>query len=286
MVLLSGSALDRPALDSPTTTAPAPKRLRAALTARGPHGSTTGWRGVSWQLLVLLPPSVLYFIVRELSSDQRGEAFDNAAAILSFQKTLGLDWEQSLQQRVLDYDALIAVANWVYIYGHFPLLLGSMLLLFRLHRGEFLTLRNSLIASGAIGLVCFALYPVAPPRLFDPNAFFDTVGELSSSYRILQNPSITNQFAAVPSFHVGWNLLVAIALWRATPLRPIKALAALLPVLMICSVVLTANHWIIDILAGMAVAFIGCSAAAAFNRYLVPKLAPSQRVNEPISASR
>jgi len=224
----------------------------------------------------LLPPSLLYFGVRELSADQRSEAFENAASISSLQKALGLDWEYSLQQRVLDSDWVIAAVNWIYIYGHFPLLLVAMLILYRMHRREFLNLRNALIASGAIGLICFAVYPVAPPRLFDPTAFFDTVGELSTSYRILQNPSVTNQFAAVPSFHVGWNLLVAIALWRATRLRPIKALAVLLPLLMIASVVLTANHWIVDILAGMGVAMVGLSAACAFNRFVTPKLVAQQ----------
>lgn len=213
-----------------------------------------------------MPPSLFYFLVRDLSAGQEREAFANAASIVELQKSLGLDWEATLQQRVLDVDWLIAAVNWVYIYGHFPLIVATLILLFGLCRPEFLRLRNALVVSGAIGLVCFALYPVAPPRLFDPSAFFDSLGELSRSYHVLQNPKVTNQFAAVPSFHVGWNLLVSFAIWRAARFPVLRAVAVVLPLLMMVSVVLTANHWLTDIAAGVSVALAGLLGAWALER--------------------
>ena len=155
-----------------------------------------------------------------------------------------------------------------------------LVLLFGLSKRDFLTLRNALVASGVVGLVCFALYPVAPPRLFAPDQFFDSLGELSSSYQILQNPKVTNQFAAVPSFHVGWNLLAAIAVWRATRFRPLKLIAALVPVLMMTAVLLTANHWVLDIVAGIAVAMIGISGAKLFERFVTPPLHPAAETTD------
>lgn len=250
-------------------------RLRAALAAHGPDGRTEGWRGLFGQFALLTPPALLYFLVRDLASGQESEAFANAASIVDLQKSLGLDWEATLQQRVLDTGWIIDLVNWIYIYGHFPLLLTALFLLFRLNRRNFVTLRNALVFSGAIGLVCFALYPVAPPRLFDPDLFFDSLGELSAGYQVLQNPKLTNQFAAVPSFHVGWNLLAAITIWRASRFTPLRLLAAVFPLLMVTSVLLTANHWILDIVAGIAVALVGIGAAGLFERFIAPRLTPT-----------
>lgn len=247
-------------------------RLRAALVAHHYTGTSRRWNGFQWQVALMLPPALLYFVVRDLSAGQEAEAFENASSIVSLQKTLGLDWEAALQQRALDTEWIINAVNWIYIYGHFPLLLTVLILLFGLSKRDFVTLRNALVASGAVGLVCFALYPVAPPRLFAPDQFFDSLGELSTSYQILQNPKVTNQFAAVPSFHVGWNLLAATAVWRATRFRPLKVLAALVPVLMMISVLLTANHWVLDIIAGVGVAMIGVSGAKLFERFIAPRL--------------
>jgi len=241
--------------------------LRAALVGCSRTKGQSGWSGLSCQVALMIPPALLYFLVRDLSADQEQEAFANASAIVDLQRSLGLDWEATLQQRILDIDWVLAAVNWIYIYGHFPLIFTSLVLLFGLSRTQFVNLRNSLVASGVIGLVCFALYPVAPPRLFAPDQFFDSLAELSSSYQILQNPEMTNQFAAVPSFHVGWNLLVAIAIFRASRHLVIRAATVVFPFLMMTAVVLTANHWLLDVAAGIAVAGIGIVGAKFMDRF-------------------
>jgi len=258
--------------------------FRAALVGYSRKMGVRGWSGFGWQILLLLPPSLLYFLVRDLSAGQERDAFANAASIVNLQKSLGLDWESTLQQRILDSDWIVAAANWIYIYGHFPVILGSLVLLFGLSRPNFITLRNALVVSGAIGLVCFALYPVAPPRLFDPNTFFDSLAELSSSYHVLQNPKVTNQFAAVPSFHVGWNVLVAVAVYRATNFRLVRLIAMTFPLLMMAAVVLTANHWLLDIVAGLSVAMAGILGASALQR-LTNRFAPVAPPERPAVAS-
>ena len=175
--------------------------------------------------------------------------------------------------------------NWIYIWGHFPVIVATLVLLFGLSRTNFLTLRNALIASGGIGLVCFIAFPVAPPRLFDPSLFFDSLGELSTSYRFLQNPKVTNQFAAVPSFHVGWNLLVAFAIWRSTHIRLVRLAAVIFPALMMAAVVLTANHWLLDIVAGIGVAIAGLGGAAVLDR-VIDWLAPLSPASTGTSADQ
>lgn len=119
--------------------------------------------------------------------------------------------------------------------------------------------------SGAIGLMIFLLYPVAPPRLLGQAALeaglvaelpVDTVAEQSNAYRVLQPPSLVNKYAALPSFHVGWNLLVGLVLYQ-TARRPLIRLLSLAgPLLMALSVVLTANHYLLDVFAGSAIALV------------------------------
>lgn len=262
-----------PGLTADGTEHPARRVSSVRAAVRGYGDIKQSWSGIGWQVLVLVPPTLAYFAVRDLSAGQESAAYANAASIVRLEKALGLDWEAAVQARVLDTDWIITLANWVYMWGHFPVMLAAMFALFRLSRTHYTSLRNALLVSGAIGLVCFALYPVAPPRLFDTGLFFDSVGELSYSYRFLQNPKLTNQFAAVPSFHVGWNLLVCIAVCRSTRRRSVRAITVVLPMAMIASVVVTANHWLLDIVAGAAVAAAGIAISAFIERRLTARQA-------------
>lgn len=220
---------------------------------RSPRSLVDGRR----QLLLISGLTLIYFAVRAATAQQRDEAFANASDVLAFEERFGLDLEAVIHDAAMTSEPLIRFLNAVYLWGHFPLLIAALLVLWAQRHRDYARLRNALIISGAIGLVAFAVYPVAPPRLYAPQTFFDTVHELSASHRVLQNPRFTNQFAAIPSFHVGWNLLVALALCRSTSRRSLRALAACMPLLMSVAVVATANHWIIDLAVGAAVALIG-----------------------------
>lgn len=205
--------------------------------------------------------ALVYFAIRTAAADQRTAAFENAANVVNLEHRLGVGVESILHDAVMASEPLIRLFNWVYLWGHFPVLITALVVLWAQRHADYARLRNALIVSGAIGLVIFAVYPVAPPRLFAPDTFFDSVHELSASHRVLQNPRFTNQYAAVPSFHVGWNLLVAIALARATTRRHLRLLAATMPVAMCVAVVATANHWLLDIAVGAVVALTGWFAA-------------------------
>jgi hypothetical protein len=113
-----------------------------------------------------------------------------------------------------------------------------------------------MIISGLIGIVIFATFPVAPPRLYGIE-FVDTVTERSHAYRVLQPPAFTNAYAAVPSLHFGWNLLVGIAWFRVGRSRWWRPAAVLMPAAMAWAVVATANHYVLDVLLGGLIALIG-----------------------------
>jgi membrane-associated phospholipid phosphatase len=106
---------------------------------------------------------------------------------------------------------------------------------------------------------------VAPPRLFDLG-LVDTVTESSEAYRSLQPPALVNQYAAMPSLHAGWDLLVGLAILGAAATVGFKAVGVLMPVLMMWAVVATANHFVLDVVAGLALALIGHAVALHLER--------------------
>jgi membrane-associated phospholipid phosphatase len=199
--------------------------------------------------------ALAYFGIRNLTVGAADEAFANAGRLARLEERIGIAWEQTLQGWLVDHEWLVTLFNWIYIWGHWPVIITCAILLFLLRREHYFELRNAIFLSGAIGFLFFAFLPVAPPRLVDP-ALVDTVTQNSEAYRALQPPGLTNQFAAFPSLHFGWNLLLGIAVWSATRNPVLRALAVLGPAAMAAAVVLTANHYVIDVLAGGAVVLL------------------------------
>jgi hypothetical protein len=203
-----------------------------------------------------------YFGIRNVTAGEPATAYANAARIMRFERAAHLAWEVSLQGPVLAHPALVTLANWIYIWGHWPVIIVTAVLLFRYRRRQYLLLRNALFVSGAIGFLFFGLFPVAPPRLANP-ALVDTVTLHSNAYRALQPPGLTDQFAAFPSLHFGWNLLAGIAVWCAVRSVPLRALCVLGPAAMAAAVVLTANHYVVDLLGGLTVVLVALAVSLA-----------------------
>jgi hypothetical protein len=231
------------------------------------------WRSVGREVAIVVAAVLLYFAVRNVTAGGAADAFANASRLLELERELALGRERSVQAAIAGSDALVTLANWIYIWGHWPVIVSTGIALFLLRRDRYYLLRNALILSGAIGFLFFALFPVAPPRLLGLG-LIDTVSEQSSSYRALQPPGLTNQFAAFPSLHAGWNLLVGIVLFGSSRRLLVRAFGVLSPLLMAFAVVATANHFVVDVAGGFAVVLLALAAArAAASRAAVPTLA-------------
>lgn len=234
------------------------------VTAFNPHlrtDSTGGkpWRGFAAQFVLVTTAALLYFSVRLLTKGAEVAAFAHAETLLRFERWAGINIELWAQAQILDSESTVTFFNWVYIWMHWPVIIGVLVWLYRYNKSGFVLFRNALILSGAIGLAFFVSYPVAPPRFLD--GFSDTVGDLSTSFRYMQSPTVVNEFAAMPSLHVGWNLLAGIMLFRVLPRGPVRLVPLLSPVLMTMAVVFTANHYVVDVVAGVAVALGGLHGA-------------------------
>lgn len=223
-------------------------------------------RDLATQVVIVVAAALLYFGVRGLTEGSEEVAVHNAERILRIEEGIGLAVETSLQALILESRTFVTLFNWVYIWGHWPVIVTVLAWLFARSRGHYHLLLRSMLISGAIGLFVFALYPVSPPRLLPGGELVDTVTELSRSYRILQPPALVNKYAALPSLHVGWNLLVGIVVFRASRSLALRVFAVASPVLMMAAVVVTGNHYVIDGFVGGAVAGIGLMGAEALAR--------------------
>ncbi|HET6967283.1 MAG TPA: phosphatase PAP2 family protein, partial [Ornithinibacter sp.] len=189
------------------------------------------------------------------------EAVAHARGVLALEGRLGLDLEHTVQS------ATFAGAPWlghaathVYVWGYFPVLVAAAAWLYLRHREGYRTLRAALVVSGVLGMLVYALYPVAPPWISD-DRFADTVADASLDVFVRPGPFM-NELGAIPSFHCGWLTLAAVVVFRATRSRALRVLCVTLPLAMYVSVVVTGNHWTLDVPAGLAVAALGLFGAS------------------------
>ncbi|MGD9958702.1 phosphatase PAP2 family protein [Nocardioides sp.] len=217
------------------------------------------------QAMIVVGAVAAYFGVRGLTEGAADLAIQHAQLIVGWEQDLGIYVEKALAQPVAASPVLSTLANWVYIWGHWPVIVAAMVWTGIQHRHVFLRLRDAMIVSGILGMTIFVTYPVAPPRLAGLG-FVDTVTERSLSYRVLQPPAFVDQYAAMPSLHAGWDLLVGIAIVTAASSLALRAFGFAMPVLMAIAVVVTANHFILDVVVGVILVLIGHLAALALER--------------------
>ncbi|HEY6886634.1 MAG TPA: phosphatase PAP2 family protein [Solirubrobacter sp.] len=207
------------------------------------------------ELAVFTVGYLTYFGVRAVTEGRVDRALANAASLVHLERVLGIAWEGAVQSTVAGSRFLEDLANAIYIYGHWPVLILAGVLLYRYRREHYYTLRNVCLLTGLLGLFVFALFPVAPPRLTDL-PLVDTVTKGASGYRQILPAALVNQYAAMPSFHAGWNLAVGIVVFRATHHWALRLFAVLMPAAMMFAVVATANHFVIDVIVGVTLVLV------------------------------
>jgi len=206
------------------------------------------------QLVVIVGAVGVYEIAHVLSGQDAAAALTHGGQVLRFEHLIGLHWEQSVQDLVLRHEWWQDLWNGVYTWMYWPVILGSLVTLWRFDRRSYMILRNGMLLSGAAGLVVFVLYPVAPPRMLD--GFTDTIAAGSVEDAVVHG-SIADPFAALPSFHAGWVALAAVLVALATRRRSALILASIVAVAMCVAVVTTANHYVVDVISGVAVSLAG-----------------------------
>lgn len=218
------------------------------------------WRRLLREAVVLLLLWTVYSSGRWVAARHTGSAFQHADQVWRWERALRLPNEASLQAWLLHWPALVRLANEYYAWLHFPATVACLAWLFVRRPQHYLRFRRILAAVTAAALAGHLLYPLAPPRMLPQYGIVDT-GVLFglSVYGPTHGDGLANQFAAMPSLHVGWSIAVALALIVAGAGRR-RLLWLAHPVLTVMVVTVTGNHFWLD--AVVAAVLVGLALAA------------------------
>lgn len=216
----------------------------------------------------------VYTAVRDLRGDRPVSAlyaFSNARRVIRLERWVGIYHERTIQDAVLAQRGLVELCDDYYGIFHFVVTVGVLLLLFLRHPDLYRQWRLALSATTAVALVGYYIYPMMPPRLLPAGyGFIDTLQKFGGFVTFSSGPVVhlANQYAAMPSLHTAWSLWCACAL--AQVLRPMWARVAVFayPAFTVFTVVVTANHFFLDVIAGALLTL----ASMAFARPVVRTL--------------
>src|SRR5688500_18760882 len=204
----------------------------------------------------------LYRLARGLVDSRAAQAFDNARAVIDVERDLGLFFEPALHAWASGQALVIDAASWMYLNSHFTVTTLTLAWIYLRRNERFYFVRNMFMVSMGIALVGYVALPTAPPRFMPEWGFTDSVAAFtgvkadSGSADLLFNP-----FAAVPSMHVAFALMLGVAMARLTRRRWAQVLWLAYPPLVSFVVVVTANHWWIDGFLGAVVALVSAVCA-------------------------
>ncbi|MFJ3617095.1 phosphatase PAP2 family protein [Streptomyces iakyrus] len=211
------------------------------------------------ELLLVAGLFLVYKVGRQLATGHTGEAFRNAHRVWDFERAVRLPDEGTVQSLLLHGDGLAHLANTYYATVHFPATAAFLVWLYLRRPVHYVWARRVLAAVTAAALVLHLLFPLAPPRMPAATGLVDTARVYGPSvYGDPATDSVSNQFAAMPSLHFGWALMVAVGLIVATRSRW-RWLWSAHPLLTLLVIVGTANHYWLDAI--VATALLGLALA-------------------------
>ena len=205
-----------------------------------------------------------YRLVRGLVQGDANAAFAHARELISLERTLHLFVEPSVQAWASGSRLLMGFSSWLYVNAQTTVTLGGLVYLYVRHNRSFYFVRNMFMIAMAIALVGYTVFPTAPPRFMPEWGFIDSVSAFTGvqvSHASASMTALFNPYAAVPSMHVAFALMIGWPLARLVRHRAVRVLWVLYPFLMAFVIVATANHFIIDALLGALTA--GLSAYGA-----------------------
>jgi hypothetical protein len=212
------------------------------------------------ELALFAAAYLIYNVARGVAIGGTSAAYVNAHAVAALERSLDLDVEGRVQ-RALDTPCLAWLLSYVYLSAQFVVLPLALVWLFRRAPDVYRLLRNAMLATWTLAVPIFVAFPVAPPRLASPGVT-DTVSRQAAVTLTGRSTVLYNQFAAVPSLHVGFAVAVGIALACAARRRAVKLTVLLWGPLVAVAVIATGNHYVFDVAAGVLVTAAGFAAGA------------------------
>jgi hypothetical protein len=229
-----------------------------------------GWLDVLRQLSLFVSAFLVYDLVRGLVEGGRATvAFQNARELISLERTLHLFVEPSVQAWASGSHVVMVTASWLYLNAQASVTIVALVYLYVRHNRSFYFVRNMLMIAMPIALIGYTVFPTAPPRFLPEWGFIDTVSDLTpvtvSEHSALSS-SMFNPYAAVPSMHVAFALMIGWPLARLARHSAVRVLWLVYPFLITFVIVVTANHFVFDALLGALTAAIAAYGASCLAR--------------------
>jgi hypothetical protein len=199
------------------------------------------------ELVLVVALLLVYKYARFLGKDHVDDALRNAREVIGLERSLGVFSEAKLQEVFLSDTAFLRFLDAYYLVAHVVITAAAFVWLYVRHPQMYRRFRNVMVTITLTGMVGHLLLPLAPPRMFPNLGFVDTAKVIGPATYGAGSPykGFANQFAAMPSLHFGWALVIAWAVLLATKSRW-RYLVILHPVITLAAIVLTANHYWLD----------------------------------------
>jgi hypothetical protein len=218
-------------------------------------GTRQSFAAAGRELAVLAVLYLVYRTGRLLIASHEVTARQNAELIRGWEAWLHLPSEAAIQASVAS-EGLFRLANVYYVSVHFPVMIAFLLLgYFARPRPEYQWARNLIVVQTGLALIIDLVFPLAPPRMFPQWGFVDTMSTYGPSAYEGAAASVANQFAAMPSLHVGWAVTIAYIVVRTGP-RWLTIPVCIHALVTTAVVIVTANHWWLDGLVAIALLVI------------------------------
>ncbi|MGD0997968.1 MAG: phosphatase PAP2 family protein [Thermoleophilia bacterium] len=220
----------------------------------------TGGRDALRQFFLLLTCYAAYDVARVAVRGRQSVAMANAQGVINAEKALHVYIEPAVQTLASHVHVLVEFMDWFYGSVHLPATILVLVWIYLYRNETFAFFRNVFLTMNVLAMAIFALLPVAPPRLVPTSGVVDTLYLYSTSnYHSGILSFVTDQYAALPSLHIGYAVFVSLAIYLLTTNRLARVLAAVYPVVVLAAIIITGNHYVIDAVAGvivLAVAFV------------------------------
>jgi len=221
-----------------------------------------GWGDAGRQIAILVFVDVAYELVRGIADGQRSEAIANGEALIGFERSSHTFFEPHLQAFFLPAHWIIDLANQLYLNAQFSIALGFLIWLYLFRNESYYFVRNMFVVAMGFALVGYTLYPTAPPRMFPEHGFVDTIVDYSNvNHDSTLAKIFINPYAAVPSMHCAFAAMIGISGIRVCRHWWSRAWWAAWPLLIGWVVIVTANHYWVDVALGWSVAAVSALVA-------------------------
>ncbi len=225
-----------------------------------PHGWLDALRQVSLFGLAYLA----YRLVRGIVESDANEAFAHARDLISLERGMHLFVEPSIQSWALGSHLVMVVSSWIYVNAQTSVTIAALIYLYLRHNSSFYFVRNMFMIAMGLALIGYVVFPTAPPRFMPEWGFVDSVADFTHVAINAHSSSIsalTNVYAAVPSMHVAFALMLGWTLARLVRTPVARIAWTVYPFMMTFVIIVTANHFILDAMLGALTA--GASAYGA-----------------------